>query len=426
MDKNAKHICNCVIAGGCDLHMHTTYSDGSDSVTSLIQKVIQNELKCFSVTDHDCIDAIDEVFSLLKKIRELGFKTPEFIPGIEISAELGEEIHILGYFPDGGFEKIQEFVLLQREQRNIRNEKMCECLTKMGMPITIEELNAEGERSIGRRHAANVLIRKGYISSASQGFNEIFGYGKPCYVKRKKPTAKEAINAIKKAGGVPVLAHPFLYGWTGAVDGVVSQKLIDSILELKTLGMEGVEAFHGEATSMQREEIFAASVICDLFLSAGSDYHGTNKDKVKMYTGDKKFLDEKVCNQGVAIIKIGEKFIVEEMSGLEGFGRGIRFPGIYEQDLYGKRMTTALQEFVYENISENFLMKERYITTFDYSEEKREILSAYFFEEQNLSEKINSSNINFKLMNLQEISNNTNLKSHAKIVSKLREISLFD
>ena len=126
-------------------------------------------------------------------------------------------------------------------------------------------------------------IERGF-GSTKEAFSNWIGYGKPCYAPRVKPTAREAIQCILEAGGIPVVAHPYLYGWT-SVTKEVYLVLLQRLSQLKADGMLGVEAFHGEASFAQKIETQACAETLDLICTAGSDYHGDNKPGLSMYDG---------------------------------------------------------------------------------------------------------------------------------------------
>lgn len=422
------YIYNAVKAGGCDLHLHTRFSDGADTVPVLVQNVMAGRLKCFAVTDHDSIDAIPEVISLLGMLRSLGFVCPEFIPGIEISVDYEKEIHILGYFPFGGYEQMGDFIKIQRKSRQQRNIEMCDCLIRMGMPVTVDELNAEGDNTVGRLHAAKILVRKGYVGSVSEAFDNIFGYGMPCYIQRDKPGIQEAISSIRSAGGVAVLAHPYLYKWTGG-SGAVSPMLMKSLQILKDNGLSGVEAFHGESTRAQKEETFAAAVTLGLIPTAGSDYHGLNKLGLAMYTENNSFLTAETSMEAAAIIEMNDKILVVSENGAD-FTQIYKLPGISippDADRSG-----CLQRFIAGRIGADLKIACYYTTAFSSSESKREILEAYRFIKEgpitSMTEEDIPSKMDGKLrfLSFQELALSRMPATHAAVISMLREISLFD
>jgi 3',5'-nucleoside bisphosphate phosphatase len=323
-------LTDLVREGACDMHLHTDASDGADSVAALIQKVIENKLRCFSITDHDNSLGIPEAIRILDQLRKLGLTTPRLIPGIELSAEEEGEIHILGYFPFGGYEKMEKYLTIQQNRRHARNIRMCELLTRRGMPIGVEELKSQPIGVAGKLHVANLLLRKGYVNSVKQAFEQWIGDDKPCFVQREKPSSLQAIRAISDAGGIPVLAHPFLYGWCSNT-GNVSSKLIRKLAKLKKQGLVGAEAFHGEATYMQCLETRAAALTLGLISTVGSDYHGANKQGIKMLSSQDRFIRENERMLSVFICERGGKLLmVQSRSGLSD--EKWKFPGFFLEE----------------------------------------------------------------------------------------------
>ncbi|MHB1454111.1 MAG: PHP domain-containing protein [Saccharofermentanales bacterium] len=421
------YIYKAVKTGGCDLHLHTRFSDGADTVPALVQNVMAGRLKCFAVTDHDSIDAIPEVISLLGMLRSLGFVCPEFIPGIEISVDFEKEIHVLGYFPFGGYERMGDFIKIQRKSRLQRNIEMCGCLSAMGMPVTVEELNAEGDNAVGRLHAAKILVRKGYVGSVSEAFDNIFGYGMPCYIKRDKPGIQEAVSSIRDAGGVAVLAHPYLYKWTGG-SGVVSPLLMKSLQVLKDNGLSGVEAFHGESTRDQKEETFAAAVTLGLIPTAGSDYHGINKPGLSMYTEKNSFLAGETKVEAAAVIESDNRILVVSETG-DDFVQICRLPGLPVPP--GVEIADSLERFAASRICSGLKPAGYYTTAFSSNDNGRNILVAYRF---NLEGPAAMAEIglmtppdgNLHFATFQELALSRMPAEHAAVITMLREISLFD
>lgn len=416
----ASLIEEAVRKGGCDLHIHTHASDGSDSAAMVVQKVFENKLNCFSVTDHDSIQGVSDVIEILYKLKSMGMICPRFIPGIEISVQEEREVHILGYFPFGGYEQIESFLITQRDRRNDRNQELCELLTAHGMPISIEELKAEGGSVVGRLHAANILMRKGYIGSVKEAFNDWIGYGKPCYAKRLKPTAKEAIKYILDAGGIPVVAHPFLYGWASG-SKQVSALLLERLSKLKDDGLLGVEAFHGEASGAQKIETAAAAKTLDLICTAGSDYHGGNKTGVSMYEGTIKFFNENDIVIIVAILELdGKIFAVRKTSGIN-CGKWYLPSGIKSKDRNVKDFLKDMMQAIW---GIEVLVLDHYLTTVQDSIRQSTTLITYRcdFNRKDLIDKC-AGQKNFGFFPLGTLSGMDLMLPDAIVIDQLREIS---
>ena len=199
-----------------DLHVHSNRSDGTFSPRQLVDYAMEKGLKAFALTDHDCIDGLEEAIQYadtLKKKAEEGqsLQVPEVIPGIEFSTEYQEQdVHILGlyiHYQEASFQKqLKAFV----DSRISRNQKMCRLLTDTGLSVTYEDLLAEfPDAVITRAHYAKYMLNHGYINSMAEAFERYIGDRCPCYVPREKITPVQAVELVLKAGGVPVLAHPF-------------------------------------------------------------------------------------------------------------------------------------------------------------------------------------------------------------------------
>lgn len=287
----AELIDQLVRAGSCDLHLHTTASDSSDSPVELFARVRANRLSSFAVTDHDVMASLEPIAALLAKSCAEAEPSycPIFIPGVEISVSEGRELHILGYFPYGGHQKLESFLEEQRQARHRRNIAMVEQLRSLGFDVTLDELIDKGQGVVGRMQAASLLTERGYTRSVHEAFDHVLGFGKPGYVERPRPSLAEAIWQIRRCGGVPVLAHPAVYHWCSEKP-VVSGRLLRHLSDAKAKGLIGVEAFHGEASAAACQEISAAALYLGLLRTCGSDDHGHNKTTTSVYSAETHFL----------------------------------------------------------------------------------------------------------------------------------------
>lgn len=278
-------LARIVAVGGCDLHLHTTASDGADSPEQLVDRVFEAGLNTFSVTDHDSISGIEPArCALRQRLTACPEHKPQLLAGVELSADQdGEERHILGYFLHDGEEHLESFLTEQLRTRRQRNRDLIERLRALGYAIDPAALDTPDQVATGRLQIALHLIQKGYFDSVQHAFAELLGDGRPGYVERVRPSAREAIGQIHQAGGLAVLAHPALYGWCRG-QAIVSAPLLQNLAQLQSIGLDGVEAYHGEASEAETSEIKAAGLALDLVCTAGSDDHGRNKDRLLMYT----------------------------------------------------------------------------------------------------------------------------------------------
>ncbi len=249
-----------------DLHTHTTVSDGSFSPNAILAKAADQKLEYFSITDHDSIDALDQIAEIPKGIN--------FINGVEISAEFPRTLHILGYGFDPANEKLRTALQELQDFRKHRNAKMLQKLGQNGFPISQKELEIEAKGEIvGRPHFANLMHKKGYVNSYQQAFDLYLDKGKPFYMNKKRLAPKLAIELILQAGGIPVIAHPYQ-------TRLNDQDLEILIKELKDYGLLGIEVFYSQHSEDQVEKYLYFAKKYDLLITAGSDFHGTNKPHI--------------------------------------------------------------------------------------------------------------------------------------------------
>lgn len=248
-----------------DLHMHSTYSDGTSSVEEIVEEAKNLGLKQIAITDHNIIKGSIEA----SKISEV-----DFIIGTELSVDYkGKEVHLLGYFPNGSNYKNINFIINMGETyKKIAIMEMIENLNQMGIDIDILELSKYAKGIINRVHICNVLIEKGYINSVAEGFEKYVGDNCPAYVQRKTPSIQEAVEAVHNDGGIAVIAHPYEYYDN---DEEIEKFLKDIINEI-----DGIECFHPSATSDNSKFLVSIASSYNKLITGGSDYHGKNKPEI--------------------------------------------------------------------------------------------------------------------------------------------------
>lgn len=243
-----------------DLHTHTTASDGTYSPEQSVKRAKEKGLKAFAITDHDTVEGVRQGI-------ESGEKWGvEVIPGIEISTvESGQDIHILGYYIDTEDEVFLTRLSDLRNVRNKRNEMIIVNLVKLGIQISIDEVVGKSKMeggNIGRPHIAEVLIEKGIVHSMEEAFDVYLGKTGKAYANPPRISPEEAIELIKKAGGVPVLAHAGLYD---------NDSLVRRLLQN---GLEGLEVYHTDHSKEQESYFQMLANQFGVISTAGSDFHG--------------------------------------------------------------------------------------------------------------------------------------------------------
>lgn len=285
-----------------DLHVHSTKSDGSFTPTQLVDYALEKGLSAFALTDHDCVDGLDEAISYAKD------KGVEVVPGIELSTEQeGRDIHILGLYIDHhsqSFQKhIQDFVASRLE----RNRKMCENLQNAGIQITYEALLERfPDAVITRSHYARYMMENGYIRNMKEAFDKYIGDRCPCFVPREKVTPVQAIKLILEADGIPVLAHPILYHLSDS-------KLDQLVSELKAAGLMGIEAVYSSYAPAEERQIRKLAKKYNLLITGGSDFHGANKPGLDLAVGyGHLFIPEEILSD---LKKSRKKILFSDMDG---------------------------------------------------------------------------------------------------------------
>ncbi len=263
-----------------DLHIHSTASDGTFSPSEILDLAQKLNLKAIAITDHDTIDGSKEAIAL-------GIPpSVKFLTGIEISASsppsfpCSESFHILGYsirLDDPALNKTLE--ILQQARKN-RNPQIIERLNDLGIDLTLKEvIDKVGECQLGRPHIAQLMLKKGYVESISEAFNKYLGKGKPAYVDKYRIDCAQAIEIILGAGGIPVIAHPFLLKFKN------DALLEDLILSLKEMGLKGIEVYYSEHRADQTANYADIANRHGLLMTGGTDFHGSLKPDIKMGYG---------------------------------------------------------------------------------------------------------------------------------------------
>ncbi|MBR4084312.1 MAG: PHP domain-containing protein [Lachnospiraceae bacterium] len=264
-----------------DLHVHSTASDGSFSPTELVDYAIEKGLQAFALTDHDSVAGVDEAISYAAALRKTREDVPEVIPGIEFSTEYeGKDVHIVGLYIDYHSEVFQKHLEDFVHSRDVRNEKMCDLLRQgTGMDISYAKLqNSFPDSVITRAHYAKYMLEHKYVKSMNEAFERYIGDHCPYFLPREKVTPADAIHLILSAGGIPVLAHPLLYG-------MGLERLEHLVSELKATGLIALEAIYSSYTSSDEREMRTLAAKYELAVSGGSDFHGTNKPGLDLGTG---------------------------------------------------------------------------------------------------------------------------------------------
>lgn len=263
-----------------DLHIHSTASDGTLTPVEILSLAETLHLGAISLTDHDALDGNRDI--LKKGVPDsIGFLT-----GVEISAlppslfPVFGSFHILGYGINiEDYALNQTLITLQNARKN-RNPQIIQKLNALGIKIDLNQVKQfSGICQLGRPHIARYLVYKGFASSIDEVFDKYLGKGKSAYVEKFRISCQEAINLILNAGGLPVLAHPYLLKLGKGFD---FEELIG---ELKSMGLKGIEIYYPEHPSESVRFYANIAREYNLFITGGSDFHGNIKPEIKLGSG---------------------------------------------------------------------------------------------------------------------------------------------
>ena len=263
--------------GSIDLHSHTTRSDGTLSPTELILHAHSIGLEALAVTDHDTIAGVEEAMDAGMRLRI------EVISGAELSIEYdlpeSGHMHVVGLFLDTSSRELRDGPDWLRKKREERTPKILKILDEHGVHLTEEEImERAGGASVGRPHMAGLMVEKGYVSSIKEAFDLYLKKGAVAYAPKEKFPLGKAIDMIRSAGGIPILAHPYSLK-------LGDQALEDLLVYMKNKGLAGMEVYYSNHTPEQTELYLSLARKLDLIVSGGSDFHGENKPDIKLGTG---------------------------------------------------------------------------------------------------------------------------------------------
>ncbi|MBA4149530.1 MAG: PHP domain-containing protein [Verrucomicrobia bacterium] len=246
-----------------DLHLHTSFSDGTYSPEELAANGKKHSLAAMALTDHDTMEGCPRMAAACEA---LGI---EFIPGTELTSEIkGVEVHLLGYFLD-----IKNMRLLKEigDFQRVRQQRIYEIVARINeldIPLKAESVFAIANcQSPGRPHVGRALVQGGFCRTMDEAFERFLKKYRPAYVPKAKMSARHGIELIHQAGGLAVAAHPAL----NQTDEVIP-KLVEA-------GLDGIECFHTKHSPSDSKRYLRLAEQYNLLVTGGSDCHGMSKGK---------------------------------------------------------------------------------------------------------------------------------------------------
>lgn len=251
-----------------DLHIHSNYSDGSDSVFELVEKISTSGIKIFALTDHDTIEGCREIKGYLSN-------DITFIPSVELTC-IADNIkcHILGYNcnPDN-----QILLQLIEKGKKLRRNKLETRINYLKETWNIELTQSEldwlySRKSVVKTHIANVLVNRGLASNNLEAMKK---YLDGCKAGDTRFEIEEAIEAITVSGGIPIWAHPL--GGEGEKHDT-QKEFLPKFEKMKSFGIQGLECYYSRYNIEEIDFLIALANQNKILITGGSDYHGKNKD----------------------------------------------------------------------------------------------------------------------------------------------------
>ena len=267
-----KDIINIVIIASvikmklCDLHSHSTFSDGTCTPSELISLAEEQGLSALALTDHNTSKGLSEFFKAAEN------SSVEAVPGCEFSTDWeGHELHIVGLlFDESRWAEIEDYVELLNMAKKHSNIKLIENLNNAGYKITYDEVaKSTDANEFNRAHVARTLVAKGYAESVDSAFKNILKESLGFYVPPRRLGALTTIKFIKDNGGVAILAHAFL--------NLSYEELERFLPEAKKAGLDAMETLYSKFSDEETRLAKELAKRFNLKESGGSDFHGTNK-----------------------------------------------------------------------------------------------------------------------------------------------------
>lgn len=251
-----------------DLHIHSNYSDGSDGIKELYDNIKSSGIKVFALTDHDTVAGCSEMAIITKD--EI-----KFIPSVELTCKADfVKCHILGYNCDYTNKNLLDLIEKGKELRRIKLETRINYLRDAwNIELTQSEKDwLYSRKSVVKTHIANILVNRGL---ATDNVSAMKKYLDGCKSGDTRFTGVEAIDAIVSAGGIPVWAHPL--GGEGEAH-ISAEEFYKRFEIMKKIGIKGLECHYSRYSQEEAEFLVKVAKENNLFITGGSDYHGTNKD----------------------------------------------------------------------------------------------------------------------------------------------------
>lgn len=259
----------------CDLHTHSTYSDGTCTPAEIIAQAETLGLCAVALTDHNTVAGLPDFMAAAKN------SSVEAVPGVEISCQYGDtELHLVGlYLPMENLDVITVYLESLNRKKEESNRQLIRNLNQAGYLLDYDEiLQAHPDGTVNRAVIATTMLEKGYVSSINEAFDGVLSVKAGFYVPPQRLTFFNAIALLRYVEAVPVLAHPFLNLKT-------EEALRTCLQEAVPKGLIAMETMYSSYSPETERSARCIAREFGLLESGGSDFHGQTKPHISLGTG---------------------------------------------------------------------------------------------------------------------------------------------
>lgn len=274
-----------------DLHLHTTCSDGTDSVEKLIDNVLNAGINYFAITDHDTASGCRKVLASDELKQKIHNANATFVAGIEYSCIYkGRKVHILAYDINPNSKEVFE---LEQKLKDLMKEKdiyRFKAIEEAGFKLSDESMDFLNSRlNIRDPDMANCLVKEGYFDNIKEAIQTFLK--KIDYPRKYLYDAVEVVQKMASSGAKVVWAHS-IYGLNQRP--ISFEQVEEFAKELKEYGLQGLECYYSLYNKEEIENLCKIAEKLGLYITCGSDYHGKNKEvKIGARSADETPVDEK-------------------------------------------------------------------------------------------------------------------------------------
>lgn len=261
-------------AAFCDLHVHSTASDGSVPPREVVRLARDAGLAAMALTDHDTMDGCAEA---VEEGARLGIRV---VPGVELSVPHDGTCHVIALGVTPGHPAIEALAARCRRGRDERNDLIVAKLRSLGIDLTIDDVRREaGGAIVARPHFASALVKKGAVRNVWDAFDVYLRKGALAYVDRDRADLADVVRSVRAAGGATIVCHPFTLGYDD------SEETLAFLRDAERKGVDALEVRYGRYTRSDEKRWEKLAGKAGLLPSGGSDFHGAAKPGLKIGSG---------------------------------------------------------------------------------------------------------------------------------------------